>query len=177
MLTRLAEDRAGRAARWAAEWGFDDDVANVVTAAELDDLARRIESSLEALAALIDREERQLAELVADLPEGALPPKERESIDISARDARQAVLSEVMTLRASAERFSERELGFTLGRNDILTDAPAKPAAHIYRLWFGTNRRGPTLVNFSSERSDAIHYGECEVTIPKTHRIGSVGSP
>jgi len=181
VLSRLAEDRAARAARWAAEWGFDDGVANVVTAAELDDLARRIDSSLEALAALIDREERQLAELVADLPESALPPEERDALDISARDARQVVLSEVMTLRASAERFSGRDLGLTLGRNDILTDAPAKPPAYIYRLWFGTNRqplrRGRTLVDFSSERSNVIHYGECEVTVPETHRIGSVGSP
>ena len=47
-----------------------------------------------------------------------------------------------------------------------------------YRVWFGTNRqqeRRNGRVSFGSTRADRISYGYCDVTIPKYHRIGSVG--
>jgi esterase/lipase superfamily enzyme len=53
--------------------------------------------------------------------------------------------------------------------------------SNIYRTWFGTNRQPVTrtgaVVGFSSSRDTQTHYGICEVTIPKAHKIGSTGSP
>lgn len=52
-----------------------------------------------------------------------------------------------------------------------------------YVVFFGTNRRridprDPSR-GYSAERSDgnAIDYGRCRVFIPKSHKIGSIGSP
>ena len=64
----------------------------------------------------------------------------------------------------------------------------------VYHVWFGTNRqpvidaktfdthRQPltwdgALIGFSSSRHNQTHYGTCEVAIPKSHKIGSIGSP
>ena len=50
--------------------------------------------------------------------------------------------------------------------------------ARKYRVWFGTNRQGERrngTVSFGSGRSDQVSYGYCDVTIPRYHRIGSVG--
>ena len=47
-------------------------------------------------------------------------------------------------------------------------------------LWFGTNRRPVNLQDisqgFSAERDTQLHYGTCQVTVPKSHKIGSTGS-
>jgi esterase/lipase superfamily enzyme len=52
--------------------------------------------------------------------------------------------------------------------------------ATLYPLWYGTNR---TLVDpndvskgYSGERDDRIHYGSCQVAVPKSHKFGSIGS-
>jgi esterase/lipase superfamily enzyme len=50
----------------------------------------------------------------------------------------------------------------------------------LYTVWFGTNRK-PTSSRkasetFSAERDEEIHYGTCEVYLPKGHRTGSVGT-
>ncbi|OKH52823.1 hypothetical protein NIES2101_13255 [Calothrix sp. HK-06] len=51
----------------------------------------------------------------------------------------------------------------------------------LYPLWFGTNRRPNNPENlsqgFSGERAEQIYYGTCEVLVPKSHKIGSTGSP
>jgi len=51
----------------------------------------------------------------------------------------------------------------------------------LYPLWFGTNRQRidsqDLSQGFSGMRDRQIHYGTCRVTVPKYHRIGSVGSP
>ncbi len=52
--------------------------------------------------------------------------------------------------------------------------------APLYPLWFGTNRarvdaNDPTQ-GFSGERDTELHYGTCRVAVPRSHRIGSVGS-
>jgi esterase/lipase superfamily enzyme len=53
--------------------------------------------------------------------------------------------------------------------------------ATLYPLWFGTNRKPISPQNiskgFSGERDCQIHYGTCDVTVPKSHKIGSTGSP
>ena len=49
-----------------------------------------------------------------------------------------------------------------------------------YPVWYGTNRAyrnsGNAGEGFSSERDTIIHYGTCRVFVPKSHKIGSVGS-
>jgi esterase/lipase superfamily enzyme len=51
----------------------------------------------------------------------------------------------------------------------------------LYSLWFGTNRKpkNPQDLSqgFSGERDRQLHYGTCEVVVPKSHKIGSTGSP
>ena len=53
--------------------------------------------------------------------------------------------------------------------------------ATIYPLWFGTNRKPVDTDNiskgFSGKRDDKLHYGICQVAVPKSHKIGSIGSP
>lgn len=56
-----------------------------------------------------------------------------------------------------------------------------KTLSESYEVWFGTNRR-PTntesgKLTFGAQRDQAIHVGRCVVEIPKSHRIGSLGSP
>lgn len=49
-----------------------------------------------------------------------------------------------------------------------------------FTVWFATNRAtiGATNnpVGFSGDRSDGVHYGKCVVTVPRSHRFGSIGS-
>ena len=53
--------------------------------------------------------------------------------------------------------------------------------ATLYPLWFGTNRKllasQDVSKGFSGERDHQIHYGTCHVAVPKSHKIGSVGTP
>ncbi len=53
--------------------------------------------------------------------------------------------------------------------------------ATLYPLWFGTNRQpnNPQDLSqgFSGERDRQLHYGTCKVAVPKSHKIGSTGSP
>ncbi|HXM70032.1 MAG TPA: alpha/beta hydrolase, partial [Thermoanaerobaculia bacterium] len=56
-----------------------------------------------------------------------------------------------------------------------------KPAeAPLYPLWFGTNRAlvdaGDAAKGFSGERDTELHLGVCRVAVPRSHKIGSVGS-
>ncbi len=53
--------------------------------------------------------------------------------------------------------------------------------ATLYPLWFGTNRKPVDIQDisqgFSGERGDQLYYGICQVAVPKSHKIGSTGSP
>ncbi|MEA5582911.1 alpha/beta hydrolase [Nodularia harveyana UHCC-0300] len=61
------------------------------------------------------------------------------------------------------------------------SDSPQSTKATLYTLWFGTNRRPNNLqdlsLGFSGERDRQLHYGTCQVAVPKSHKIGSTGSP
>nr|MBA3924123.1 alpha/beta hydrolase [Nostocaceae cyanobacterium] len=61
------------------------------------------------------------------------------------------------------------------------TTPPQSTEATLYPLWFGTNRRpnNPQDISqgFSGERDRQLHYGTCQVAVPKWHKIGSTGSP
>jgi esterase/lipase superfamily enzyme len=59
-------------------------------------------------------------------------------------------------------------------------DAPAPPGADEYRVWYGTNRKpvdpaDPSL-GYAASRDRIVRYGYCDVFVPESHKIGSVGS-
>jgi esterase/lipase superfamily enzyme len=49
-----------------------------------------------------------------------------------------------------------------------------------YKVWYATSRKpvdaGDPSQGFGSERDTSIHYGSCEVFVPRSHQIGSTGS-
>jgi esterase/lipase superfamily enzyme len=47
--------------------------------------------------------------------------------------------------------------------------------ANEYRVWFGTNREYAGG-RFTAERGKNVSYGFCDVYVPKSHKIGSLGS-
>ncbi|PSB01636.1 alpha/beta hydrolase [Merismopedia glauca] len=57
---------------------------------------------------------------------------------------------------------------------------PQSTTATLYPLWFGTNRQpiNPQDITqgFSGKRDNQLHYGTCQVAVPKSHQIGSTGS-
>lgn len=180
LARELAAARFGIAEELAAEWQLEA-ISDIVTEAEREDVKRRGESRVEELGFLMLTEERKISEVVEDLPADAIDPDRRANLLASAADAGREIFQQLLTLRASAERDHDYELGFTLGRKSITPDAPAKPPAHIFKLWYGTDRspiiQGSKLTGFSSDRAEQVYFGACEVTIPKTHKVGSTGSP
>jgi esterase/lipase superfamily enzyme len=52
----------------------------------------------------------------------------------------------------------------------------------VYPVWYGTNRRhadpSDPAAGYSADRegTGSVHYGRCLVSIPRSHRFGSVGS-
>lgn len=50
--------------------------------------------------------------------------------------------------------------------------------ANEYRVWFGTNRKAVDggTGGFTNRRGQSVSYGFCDVYIPKSHKIGSLGS-
>ncbi len=101
---------------------------------------------------------------------------------------------------ASGKRYYEafeqaREAGSAVGLTGTLTPrfntrdvASLEPSSRrrsraespVYPLWYGTNRKpvnpGDPGSGYSGERDTRIHYGTCGVTVPRSHRIGEVGS-
>jgi esterase/lipase superfamily enzyme len=59
-------------------------------------------------------------------------------------------------------------------------EVKSAPSTILYPLWYGTNRKpiDPNNINrgYSGEPDDRIHYGSCQVSVPKAHKIGSTGS-
>jgi len=60
--------------------------------------------------------------------------------------------------------------------------APRKDddAPRLFSLWYGTNRRpvdpADPAKGYSGERDEKVHHGICKVAVPKSHKIGSIGS-
>ena len=50
-----------------------------------------------------------------------------------------------------------------------------------YDVWYATTRRpvdpADPSQGYSDERDDVVHFGRCKVFVPRSHKIGSVGSP
>jgi esterase/lipase superfamily enzyme len=59
--------------------------------------------------------------------------------------------------------------------------SPAAKDVAEYTVWYGTTRRPvdpqDAAKGYSAERDQATHYGSCRVFVPKSHKIGSIGSP
>ena len=60
--------------------------------------------------------------------------------------------------------------------------SPTAPSlGNRINVWYATNRKPvpsmDPIQGYSSERDTSTHYGTCRVFIPKSHRIGSTGSP
>jgi esterase/lipase superfamily enzyme len=63
------------------------------------------------------------------------------------------------------------------------TAAPRADQTEVYRVWFATNRRpkdpGDFNRGFTASPEDdhtLVHYGTCDVEIPRSHKFGSLGS-
>jgi len=56
----------------------------------------------------------------------------------------------------------------------------ARHTDQLYRVWYATTRRPVDPADpgrgFTGDRDDQVHYGACNVFIPKSHRIASIGS-
>jgi esterase/lipase superfamily enzyme len=74
-------------------------------------------------------------------------------------------------------------IGSILNTESNLVESPTsltrahKSTGSIFPVWYATNRR-PTAdgQSYSSERDNVTHFGRCEVYVPKSHKIGSMGS-
>jgi esterase/lipase superfamily enzyme len=57
--------------------------------------------------------------------------------------------------------------------------APTDNAEYV--VWYATTRRPRDPLDigagYSAERDDTVHYGSCRVFVPRSHKIGSIGSP
>jgi len=62
----------------------------------------------------------------------------------------------------------------------LLNADVVEPVPRLYSVWFGTNRQPKSKDDlskgFTSRRSPHVYYGACDVSIPRSHRLGSVGS-
>lgn len=89
--------------------------------------------------------------------------------------------------RAAGERGED---GFAATGDEVRKDVGRCPAddhraggegIDLFPVWFGTNRAPVKLKDpskgFSGKRSvDGVRYGQCFVHVPRSHRIGSLGS-
>jgi esterase/lipase superfamily enzyme len=79
----------------------------------------------------------------------------------------------------------ERRLSFPNVAASVERSAPEavseQPDQAEYEVWYGTSRQpnDPADPNkgYSGRRDAKIHYGSCTVFVPKSHKIGSLGSP
>jgi esterase/lipase superfamily enzyme len=74
---------------------------------------------------------------------------------------------------------AERHKDLTEAHKDKDTSAQANKDK-VFQVWYGTDRRPNDPQNisagYSGIRDQKVHYGSCDVFIPKSHKIGSVGS-
>jgi esterase/lipase superfamily enzyme/GNAT superfamily N-acetyltransferase len=109
---------------------------------------------------------------------------------------RQALLRLFQMLGLHIRPSPIRSAAFLATAEEVIADVveprmPERPASirkrldpetgtRLYTVWFGTNRSpvDPTdpSKGFSVARDDKVHYGVCKVSIPRSHRLGSIGS-
>lgn len=72
------------------------------------------------------------------------------------------------------------KLADDLGGIEALLPNPVSTKEPTYLVTFATNRmpiRGHESLTFGGERDNTLHYGACQVLVPKSHKVGSLGSP
>lgn len=175
MLQRWHVERLDFAVELSGSTGLEP-ADEVVTTAERDDIQRRIASSIEALAELVEHEESILQALVDDMPAGAIDECFATRLTASITAVRQDLLDRVQSLNRPTERPMRGDRDFDFSWNHPAEPTDTKATAHIFQLWYATNRapvlRGGKLVGFSADRADVTRFGQCDVTIPETHKIG-----
>jgi esterase/lipase superfamily enzyme len=69
-------------------------------------------------------------------------------------------------------------IGIPLDASDSDPIALAEPDADEFRVWFGTDRKplAGDKPRFGKARNGAVSYGYCDVYVPDSHKIGSIGS-
>ena len=118
------------------------------------------------------------------LPDSQTPhfiPFDTSLLELKSFSSRTKKISRSLNLKGTAETDESvspktKKINKTLNLKDT-----AETTATLYPLWFGTNRKPVDTENiskgFSGKRDDKLHYGICQVAVPKSHKIGSTGSP
>jgi esterase/lipase superfamily enzyme len=134
----------------------------------------------------VDPDTRLSRILDPNLPTGELI----RAIDDALKEAGHSQLA----TRLSAEDIRHNTVGGLARRVVELVDQKERERAELsglevddtegaceFPVWFGTNRQPMRMsgggVEFSSSRDNVMHYGRCLVVVPKSHKIGSLGSP
>ena len=143
--------------------------------AELDDAFRCALAGLDALIEFVARTDQSLAELLEDMSGEAVDDAVKREV-LDTRDRLHALLAEA----GRGDQGVEKGLHPKGTADQDQRRGSSRDVAPTYRVWFGTDRvpveKDGVLTGFSGSRADKVHYGHCNVTIPKAHRVGSTGS-
>lgn len=112
---------------------------------------------------------------LAALPDGVVPHFTTQGEEHIAPGTRAAPAAESIALPMRQRTWR------SLVKPDQAATQPDEDPPGLCSLWYGTNRRPVDPDNpargYTGERDDDhVHYGTCKVAVPKSHKIGSVGS-
>jgi len=149
---------------------------------------------------LSDRQQPQLghaSSTVKSEPEQEKAETKRRSFEPPRYDRYSARSGRTLDVGGQLPRFNKRFGGLTIRKFDVELSKPLKPAElqtpdqraenldevlgeRTYRVSYATNRAANDTANpnagFSGKRSSTTTYGNCDVFIPISHKIGSIGS-
>jgi esterase/lipase superfamily enzyme len=84
---------------------------------------------------------------------------------------------------ALESRTSLEEQGWlarTRAQRAAANNAPPRENGVVYKVWYATNRRPRTrhgtLTGYGPRMDESVHHGSCDVFVPRSHMIGSLGS-
>ena len=93
------------------------------------------------------------------------------------REVKTAASKEKKEMKGTVDSPTKEVAETILVPNSIYNMQSGKP---LYRVWYGTNRKPFIEENsakgFSDSRDLVLHYGYAYVSVPKSHKLGSVGS-
>jgi esterase/lipase superfamily enzyme len=179
LLTTMADERSSLASTLVEVFGpFAEDSTPIEQ--ESDDAARRVAAGPEAVFEIIRTRELDIRSILEDRPDGAFPDDLAKQIFAKLQASRMAMTTEMLTpLGSQGPRAEYRDRTFGLERMAPEIKSAA-PQPRLYEVWFGTNRapvrQGEKIIGFGSDRADDLTFGRCEVAIPETHKLGSIGS-
>lgn len=111
-------------------------------------------------------------------------------LSVTLTQSGRVIASRRMELRALAPGDTSGDVHFdfashaarstTLSTPILLSSDTPSQVDRSYPVWYATNRRpvdpGDPARGFTGERDDRVHYGACQVFIPRSHQLGSIGS-